>query len=148
MIEIIAVNMGLISRIRYVKDNNPKYYHLPWELYTFVFIKSLISLKIPKFTTGFPQSQVLPAAVPRISSGKSWQFSIYSSRSLVSVCWYSWLTSYEVLLYDTAVDTLNFCRSIIVKHLWNTNRGSRIQPIERWYVVTVRTCATVTYKTF
>ena len=101
----IAVYVGLIG---YVKDNNPNYHHLPWQLYTFVFVKSLISLKIPEFTIGFPQTQVLPAAVLRISFGKSWQLSIYSSGSLVSVCWYSCSTSYDILLYDTAVDTLTF----------------------------------------
>ena len=105
MIGAIAVCMGLIG---YVKDNNPNYHHLPWQLYTFTFVKSLISLKIPEISIGFPQKQVLPAAVLRISFGKSWHLSIYSSRSLVSVSWYSWSTSYDILLYDTAVDTLTF----------------------------------------
>ena len=70
---------------------------------------------------------MLPAAALRISFVKSWRLFIYSSGSLVSVSWYSWLTSYETLLYDTAVDNLTFAfyRSIIFKHLYKTNRGSR-----------------------
>ena len=108
MIGAIAVYMGLIGRLGYVKDKNLNYHYLPWQLYTFVFVKSLISLKIPEFTIGFPQTQVLPTAALRISFGKLWKLSKYSSRSLVSVSWYSCLTSFEILFYGTAVDTLTF----------------------------------------
>ena len=99
---------GLVGRIGYVKNNNQNYHHLLWQLCTFVFVKSFTSLKLPQFGIGFLQTQLLPAAVLRISFGKSWQFLVYFSVSLVSVRWYSWLTSYEIILYDPAVDTLTF----------------------------------------
>ena len=74
----------------------------------FCFCKTFDFLENTRIYHWLSTKQVLPAATLRISFGKSWQLSIYSSRSLVSVSWYSLLTLYKILLNDTAVDTLTF----------------------------------------
>ena len=131
----------------YVKHNNPNYHHFPWQLYTFIFVKVWFPWKYENLPLAFHkrrccqllfyESALTNPDSFRYIPGDLWLGQLVL---LLNFVWYSFI--WHSSGYS------NFCRSIVVKHLCNTKKCSRIQPIERWYVITVRTCTTVTNKTF